>query len=206
MAEKAAKEMEEESSLFNKRWIGKEPILRLIHALIDDDDIKRAYLVRLDVSSDRMVIENRNTPESKAASVWAMMSRKWNDPQFSPSSMIIDLHSDFYDPIAIDHDVVSDMIPATPEKVKEKWDCLMHELKRGIANWERSGQGDGGYLEEEDEEEDAEGVEKNIPVFGTLANHTQRALGSRGAFFTRKESYLLYLWEVLENHGLLVCQ
>ncbi len=74
LAEKAAKETEEESSLFNKRWIGKEPILRLIHSLIDDDDIKRAYLVRLDVSSDCMVIENHNTPESKAASVWAMMS------------------------------------------------------------------------------------------------------------------------------------
>ena len=121
MVEKAAKETEEESSLFNKRWIGKEPILRLIHALIDDDDIKWVYLVRLDVSSDRMVIENCNTPESKAASVWALMSRKWNNPQFLPSSMIISLQSDFHDPIAIDHDVVSDMTPATPEKVKEKW-------------------------------------------------------------------------------------
>jgi hypothetical protein len=114
------------------------------------------------------------------------------------------LYSDFHDPIAIDHDVVSDMTPATPEKVKEKWDGLLHELKRGIANWERSGQGDGGYLEEEDEEEDFEGVEKNIPVFGTLANCTQRALDSCEAFFTRKESYLLYLWEVLERHDLLV--
>jgi len=43
IAEKAAKETEEESNLFNKRWIGKEPILQLIHALIDDDDRKRAY-------------------------------------------------------------------------------------------------------------------------------------------------------------------
>jgi len=148
MVEKAAKKTEEETSLFNKRWIGKEPILRLIHALLDDDNIKRAYLVRLDVLSDRMVIENRNTPESKAASVWAMMSQKWNDPQFSPTSMIIDLHSDFYDPIAIHHDVVSDMTPATPEKVKEKWNGILHELKRGIANWERSGRGDGVYLED----------------------------------------------------------
>jgi len=121
------------------------------------------------------------------------MSRKWNDPQFSPMSMIIDLHSDFFDMITINHDVVSDMTPATLEKVKEKWDGLVHELKRGIANWERSRQGDGGYLEEEDKEEDVDGVEKNIPVFGTLANCTQRALDSREAFFTRNESYLLYL-------------
>ena len=119
MAEKAVKETEDELSLFNKKWIGKEPILRLIHALIDDDDIKRAYLVRLDVSSDRMVVENRNTPASKAASVWAMMSRKWNDPHFSPTTRRIDLHSDFYDPIAIDHDVVSDMTPATRRRLRK---------------------------------------------------------------------------------------
>ena len=109
-----------------------------------------------------------------------------------PTSRIIDLHSDFYDPITIDHDVVSDMTPATPEKVKDKWDGLLHELKRGIAHWERSGQGDGGYLEDEDKEEDVEGVEKNIPVFGTLANRTQRALDSREDFL-RGSSLLCFI-------------
>ena len=68
-----------------------------------------------------MVVENRNTPKSKAASVWAMMSWKWNDPQL-PTSVLTDLHSDYSHPIVIDHDVVADMAPAvTLEKVKEKW-------------------------------------------------------------------------------------
>jgi hypothetical protein len=53
----------------------------------------------------------------QAAVVWAMMSQKWNNPQFLPTSRIIDLHPDFYDPIAINHDVVLDMTPATLEKV-----------------------------------------------------------------------------------------
>jgi hypothetical protein len=58
-----------------KELVGKEPILRLIHTLIDNDEVKRAHLVvRLDVLSNHMVVENRNTPKSKAASVWAMMS------------------------------------------------------------------------------------------------------------------------------------
>jgi hypothetical protein len=55
------------SALFNKKWVGKVPIIRLIHALVDNDEIKHAYLERFDVPSDRMVIENRNTPETRAA-------------------------------------------------------------------------------------------------------------------------------------------
>ena len=52
------------SDMFNKKWVGKEPILRLIHTLVDNDEIKRAYLQRFDLPSDRMVLENRNTAES----------------------------------------------------------------------------------------------------------------------------------------------
>lgn len=81
---------------------------------------------------------------------------------------------------------------------------ILHELKRGIANWERSGQGDGGYLKEEDEEEDVQGGRKEHTCFWDPRQCTQRALDSRVAFFMHKESYLLYLWEVLENNGLLV--
>ena len=64
------------SALFNKKWVGKEPILWLIHALVDNNEIKQAYLERFDVPSDRMVIENRNTPETRAACCWAMMAAK----------------------------------------------------------------------------------------------------------------------------------
>jgi len=72
------------SALFNKKWVGKEPILRLIHALVDNNEIKHTYLERFDVPSDRMVIENQNTPETRAACCWAMMAVKWNDPLFPP--------------------------------------------------------------------------------------------------------------------------
>ena len=192
------------SALFNKKWVGKEPILRLIHALVDNDEIKHAYLERFDVPSDRMVIENRNTPETRAACCWAMMAVKWNDPHFSPSSILMsELHSDFGQPIVIDHDVISDMSVATAEKVKDKWSGLIHGLKRQIEKWERSGQGDGGYIDDDafDDDEDAT---RPVPKFGELSNRSQGALDSRAAFFRDKESYLLYLWEVLEWNGLLV--
>jgi hypothetical protein len=123
----------QEQAQFNKKWIGPAPILRLIHTLIDHDEIKRAYLKGFDVPSDHMALENRNTPEAKASTAWAMMSDKWNDPFFSPSTVLMGyLHSDFSLPIMIDRDVVSDMAVATLEKVKEKWAGLIHECKREI--------------------------------------------------------------------------
>ncbi len=70
------------SAIFNKRWVGKEPILRLIHALVDNHEIKHAHLECFDVPSDRMVIENRNTPETRVACCWGMMAAKWNDRRF----------------------------------------------------------------------------------------------------------------------------
>jgi hypothetical protein len=130
-----------------------------------------------------------------------MMAVKWNDTLFSPSSILMsELHSDFGEPIVIDHDVISDMTVATAEKVKDKWSGLLHGLKRQIQKWEDSGQGDGGYIDDDADEDETRPAHK----FGELSNRSQGALDSRAAFFRDKESYLLYLWEVLEWNGLLV--
>ena len=219
--EKATLEKSLALDMFNKKWVGKEPILRLIHTLVDNDEIKRAYLQHFDLPSDRMVLENRNTAESRAASCWTMMSDKWNDPHFSPCTIIMgELHSDFAFPIVIDHDIVSDMAPATPEKVKDRWSSLVHALKRNIENWEMSGQGDGGCLTYDIDDEDSLGCAEEYsmeklsdelsadprpkPAFGKLNNRPRAALDSRASFFRDKESYLLYLWEVLDNNNLIV--
>jgi hypothetical protein len=217
-AAKANKATSAPMELFNKKWLGKEPILRLIHTVVDNDEIKRAYLQRFDLPSDRMVLENRNTPEALAACCWTMMAEKWNDPYFSACTMIMsELHSDFALPIVIDHDLVSDMAPATPEKVKDKWSSLVHELKRKIEKWEMSGQGDGGHMTFDFEEDDELncGMEDDLmdepsaeprpkPAFGQLSNRPRTALDSRSAFFRDKESYLLYFWEVLDKNNLMV--
>jgi hypothetical protein len=132
-------------ALFNKPWVGKEPILWLIHVLVDNNEIKHAYLQHFEIPSHRMVSENHNTPESRDACCWTMMAKKLKDPLFLPTSILLgELHSDFCLPVVIDHNVVSDMAAATREKVKDKWSSLIHELKWKIENWEHSGQGDGG--------------------------------------------------------------
>ena len=59
--ERATLEKSLVSDMFNKRWTGKEPILRLIHTLVNNDEIKRTYLQRFDLPLDRMVLENRKT-------------------------------------------------------------------------------------------------------------------------------------------------
>jgi len=127
-------------------WMGKYPYLRLIHAVIDDNDIKAAYLSRLNLPSGRMAIEQRNTPAALASNVWQMVATKWNDPLFLPvTSVKPNTHSDFARPIPLSFDTVSMLQPATMEKVEEKWNSMNLALKRGIQRWERSGQGDGGF-------------------------------------------------------------
>ena len=113
-----------------------------------------------------------------------------------------ELHSDFGGPIVIDHNVISDLTVATAEKVKDKWSGLLHGLKRKIEKWERSGQGDGGYIDNDDFGDNED--ERPAHKFGELSNRSHGGLDSRAAFFRDKESYLLYLWEVLECNGLLV--
>jgi hypothetical protein len=150
------------------------------------------------------------TRESRDACYWTMMANKWNDPLFLPTSILMgDLHSDFNLPIMIDHDVVSDMAAATPEKVKDKWSSLIHELKRKIQNWENSGQGDRGQDPFHDNELDFDNAgsrdePREQPTFGELQNHSRKALDSSAFFFRDKESYLLYLWSVLDFNGLMV--
>jgi len=114
-----------------------------------------------------------------------------------------ELHSDFGGPTVIDHDVISDLTVTTAKKVKDKWLELLHRLKQQIEKWERSGQGDGGYIED-DSFGDEEDETRPAPKIGELSNPSQGALDSCAVFFRDKESYLLYLWEVLEGNGLLV--
>ena len=122
-----------------------------------------------------------------------------------------DLHADFSNPIHIPRSRVVALSPATPDKIQEKFSTMNVNLVRIVQNWECSGQGDGGYDDLDDEDNDEEDGDdgdgdggKGERVFGSLKNRSQRALDSRSSFFANKEPYLLYLWEVLDNHDLLV--
>jgi hypothetical protein len=191
-------------------WVGMYPLLRIIHAIIDVVDNKAAYVHRLRLPSGRMAIENRKTEGAIQANVWHKVAQTWNDPLFHPRTSVKDSHSDFAQPIAIPFEAVSSMSPATPEKVEEKWNSMNLALKRKIQNWERSGQGFGGYEEEVDDDDEDEqnsdfvdGDEKESFEFGVLAGRPQRALDLRRNFFDDRNTVLLYLWDILDEHELI---
>ena len=70
----------------SRNWKGKMPYLRLIHCLVDNDQIKHAFLQRNDIDSSRLHLDNRNSVTNRAATVWEMMSEKFNDNTFTPES------------------------------------------------------------------------------------------------------------------------
>jgi hypothetical protein len=97
--------------------------------------------------------------------------------------------------------------------VEDKWNTINLALKRAITDWERSGQGDGGTINEDDEDDnnsrdtDAEangdGNNNDEIEFGNLRGRSQRSLDVRRNFFDNRPSYLLYLWDILEEHNLV---
>jgi hypothetical protein len=139
-----------------------------------------------------MSIENRK----QNVSVWTMISSKWNDPDFDViTEDHTSIHSDFVVDV-ISHEDVADLTPATPEKVEDKWATVKKELTRIIANWERSGQGDGGI-------DDIDNVDDNQRSDGTFKERSQHAMDSRANFFDNRNTYLLYIWIMLEKYQLL---
>ena len=90
------------------------------------------------------------------------------------------------------------MEPATAAKVEGLLTGMRSTLLRIIQNWESSGQGEGGH----DREDDNENVVANRE--GALAGRSKAALQTRQAFlYPNKPTYLLYLWELADQHQLL---
>ncbi|KAG7347941.1 hypothetical protein IV203_016646 [Nitzschia inconspicua] len=141
--EEAAVHRQLERDATSSNWTGKDPYLRLIHCIVDDS-IKESF--RNDIQPGRMSIENRNREKT----VWEAIADLWNDPGFAPVTEggLAELHFDFIPSIAVPYEKVSSMNPATPQFVQNKITGMVTSLTRIISNWERSGQGDGGFHED----------------------------------------------------------
>ena len=130
-------------------WVGKYPFLRMLHAIIDNEEIKAMFLRRAELPSGRMAVENR----LHIVLVWTRIAEVWNDTTFEPlTEALPHEHTDFSESEIITHDLVGHMSVATAEKVELKWNEIKNALTRIIGNWERSGQGEGGlvYAEQSD--------------------------------------------------------
>jgi hypothetical protein len=109
------------------------------------------------------------------------------------------------------------------KKVKEQFELMMTLLKRIIPKWERSDQGDGGHhgiddddnpLKDKDDinsilcnfssssEESNEEAVKEKPRFGVLVGLLSFALSKIQDFFENNNSFIIYLWHMIDNHQL----
>ena len=80
-----AKEAERVADYFlDKQWTGRYPYLRMIHALMDQDDAERLFLARYDLDNIRLQVKNQNSTTKRVQTVWEMVSDCWNDSDFCP--------------------------------------------------------------------------------------------------------------------------
>ena len=56
---------------------------------------------------------------------------------------------------------MSHLQPATADKVEERWQSMNVQLNHVISKWEHSGQGDGGFIQGDNNDGDEEGGEKD---------------------------------------------
>ena len=187
-------------------WRGKLPHLRLILCLLEDD-IRMAYLHRADAMT-RAQLDARNS-DTRPPTVWEMISSKWNNPTFNPTTRVLDVHSDFASPIHCTHASVATLTPATAIKAENLLTAWRATLLRIISDWEQSGQGDGGHFAEDDVSKPPARVPGDVE-FGCLHDRPAAALGTRANFLNgkrnsmvRRPTYLLYFWELADEKQIL---
>ena len=103
------------------------------------------------------------------------------------------------EPIPLNHATVSHFLSATPKKCEDKLNEMLLISKRQMQNWERSGQGEGGYDENGKEDEFFQSVSHEL---GSLDNRPHRALQTHANFFKYSNMYLLYFWDMIEKYQL----
>jgi hypothetical protein len=155
--------------------------------------------------------------------VFEVIAELWNDSTFNPIAPASDCHLDFQRATDCSYELVAGLLLATPQKIEDCLASMRSELIRIIDRWERSGQGEGGRDQEEDQVDAADTNQDNDDVsatssissgdndssprrprnFGSLDRRPPRALQSRAAFLNGKPSYLLYYWEIIDAHQLL---
>ncbi len=173
----------------------------LIHALVDNDEVKSAFLKRHDIPQGR-AIENCNSKD-REPSVWELLTKFWNDPSFEPvTEEVGSLHSDFSNAEVLSYDKISELVCASPEKCEEKINLMLLQLNRVIMNWEHSGQRDGGVDTSETNNDDWINAKTKI-VIGSFTNWIDLALNLRKSFVSYNQTYLLYFWHMLEKHDLM---
>ena len=197
----AHQERQEQEARQSGQWRGAIPYMRLIMCLIQDD-IKSSFLRRADART-RQELDARNS-EARPQTAFELIADRWNDEHFNPVAPSSNCHEDFLATTDCSHSRVAMMMRAAPQKVEDILTSMRSNLLRIIQNWERSGQGEGGRHEPVgDDPEELIIFDTTSDRFGSLSSRSACALQNRSAFLCGKPSYLLYFWELADQHQFL---
>ena len=197
---KCAKKEKEEMKR-HSNWTGTIPHLRLIHCIVDDDNIKAAYLRSLKVMNKDELDGKRNSM-TMCVDPWEIICQKWMDPDFNPTSVAYpDLHQDFRFPIPLTHCKVEKML-ITADKAKDKFYEMKNILITVKSNWEESGNGDGKVVRVDTP------VRQISKDFDVPRNIQQVNGNDKRMFLQHYSPTILYFWAICEDHNILnnVCQ
>ena len=183
----------QQQELLAGNWVGPDPIIRLFHCVVDHSHILQKFLTRLQ-SMSRLSLENRNSELSRDVSVWEDVSNMWNDPDYTATT---ELFNNNFEQREIPHSKVATLAKATPQKCEGKFNAVVLNLKRIITMWERSGQGEGGFLHEEEE------AQMGLLDFGSLAGRSENALSNRANIVGENDMHFLYLWDLIDKYELM---
>ncbi len=102
--------------------------MHLIHALVDSDEVKSAFLKRHNIPSGRMMIKNQNSKD-RELSVWELLTMLWNDPSFELITKELgSLHSDFSTSEVLSYNKIPGLLCTSQEKCKEKINSMLLQL------------------------------------------------------------------------------
>jgi hypothetical protein len=164
------------------------PHLRLILCLIEDD-IQPKFMRRdYGLKSDDTVL-------------YELIADRWNSDTFNPILPSSNVHTDFQQPSTdCSYAKVAGLTRATARTVEDHISSMRANLIQIIIQWESDGQCDSVTLEQRQQQ-----IRRGYPVFGKLGGRTAAALQTRANFLHNgtMPSYLLILWELADEHGLL---
>ena len=86
------------------------------------------------------------------------------------------------------------MNPATAEKVEDKWSSMILEMNRCIANWQKSGQGEGGIDDADNEGTRSLAVWKTVVSMHLLVDRVFSEIGNSIFFTCGKCSTVMIYW------------
>ena len=166
-------------------WRGDVPYLRLIHSVLEDDEVRLLYQKSFEIPT-REQLDGRHNKDTKKASVWEAAAELWNDKSFEPVSNLYPyLHENYNKDIDISWNEVSDMGVLTARKARDKFTSMQSTLNQIYGRWNASGNGAGTIMHDpNDTTQNKKDDEVNFGGSACKAN-----------FLGGRSPVILYLWE-----------